>query len=61
MAQNRLGQRRRLKDKDFNIHELLSQVVILHHTDPELAQRVTSEIMLERAYRGDFHDPVIKD
>ena len=46
--------------KDFDPHEILSQVTILHHTDTLLARKVTKAVLLKRAERGDFRDPIYK-
>lgn len=57
MVKNR--SRRRVKQKKFDPHEMLSQVMILHHTDEELARKITQAILLERAKRGDFREPTL--
>jgi len=54
MDKNRSG---RLSEREFNAHEILSQVTILHHTDPLLARKVTRAVLLEKAARGDFREP----
>jgi len=54
---SRRRRRRRIKDKNFDPHEMLSQVTILHHTDPDLAKKITRAILLDRAERGDFREP----
>lgn len=57
MDQSRPG--RRVGQKKFNAHEMLSQVSILHHTDPFLARKITRVVLLERSLRGDFREPVL--
>lgn len=45
--------------KNFNPHEILSQVMILHHTDSLLARKITKAVLLERVKRGDFKEPAV--
>lgn len=45
---------------EFDPETLLVQATILHHTDEELARRVTRAILVERAQRGHFRDPSLE-